>query len=60
MGKKKTAIMNAEKEIFLYGNASSLKEGELIVPGCIKNGISEEAAKVIWDKMAEFAKYALI
>ena len=58
MGKKKTAIMDAEKEVFLYGNESHLKEGEAIVPGCIKNGINEEAAKIIWDKMADFAKYA--
>ena len=59
MGKKKTAIMNAEKEVFLNGNQENLKEGELLVPGCIKNGISEEAALTIWDKMAKFALYAL-
>ena len=58
MGKKKTAIMDAEKEVFLYGNEEHLKENEAIVPGCIKNGITESAAKIIWDKMAEFAKYA--
>lgn len=50
--------MDAEKEVFLYGNEGHLKEGELLVPGCIKNGIAEEAAKTIWDKMAEFARYA--
>lgn len=58
MGKKKTAIMDAEKEVFLYGNEEHLKENEAIVPGCVKNGITEEAAKTIWDKMAQFALYA--
>lgn len=58
MGKKKTSIMNAEKKVFLYGNESDHKVGEAIVPGCINNGISEEAAIIIWDKMSEFAKYA--
>lgn len=58
MGKKKMEIMNAEKEVFLYGNAATRKEGEALVPGCLANGISEEAALTIWDKMVEFAKYA--
>lgn len=60
MGKKKQYIMDAEKEIFLHGNAASRKEDEALVAGCIANGISEEAALTIWGKMVEFAKYALI
>ena len=28
------------------------------VKGCIANGIPEETAKFIWDKMAKFAEYA--
>lgn len=58
MGKKKIAIMNAEREVFINGNEGHLKEGEALVPGCIKNGIPEDKAIIIWDKMAEFAKYA--
>lgn len=50
--------MLAEQETFLHGNANSRKEGEALVPGCIANGISEEAAKTVWDKMVEFANYA--
>lgn len=50
--------MDAEKEIFLHGNADIKKEDEALVPGCIANGISEEAALTIWGKMEEFAKYA--
>ena len=58
MGKKKIAIMNAEREVFINGNEGHLKIGEALVPGCIKNGIPEDKAIIIWDKMAEFAKYA--
>lgn len=58
MGKKKHYIMDAEKQIFLYGNKESRKEDEAYVPGCIANGIPENVALVIWDKMAEFASYA--
>ena len=58
MGKKKTKIMNAEKEIFLHGNLETRKEGEAEVPGCIANGISEEVDNIIWDKMSQFALYA--
>ena len=60
MGKKKTAIMDAEREVFINGNENDLKEGEAIVPGCVNNGIPKEKAIVIWDKMAQFALYALI
>ena len=28
------------------------------VPGCIKNGISEQTANKIYDEMKDFAKYA--
>lgn len=28
------------------------------VPGCVKNGIPEETANIIYDKMVDFAKYA--
>ena len=58
MGKKKMEIMNKEREIFLFGNESNRKEGEALVPGCIANGISEEAATTVWNKMVEFANYA--
>ena len=58
MGKKKMEIMNMEREIFLFGNAQSRKENEALVPGCIANGIGEEAATTVWNKMVEFANYA--
>ena len=44
--------MEKERQNFVYGNE---EEG---VPGCIKNGISEEIANHIYDEMTDFAKYA--
>lgn len=60
MGKKKQAIMDAERQVFIYGNDAAYKSGKdkAYVPGCINNGIPEETAIVIWDKMAKFAQYA--
>ncbi|MBQ8588747.1 MAG: DNA polymerase III subunit alpha, partial [Clostridia bacterium] len=52
MSKKKAAVMEKERQNFIYGNEA---EG---VPGCISNGIPEEVAKVIYDNMTDFAKYA--
>ena len=52
MAKKKAAVMAKERENFVYGNE---EEG---VPGCIANGISEQAANQIYDSMVDFAKYA--
>ena len=52
MSKKKAAVMEKERQNFVYGNE---EEG---VPGCIKNGISEEIANHIYDEMTDFAKYA--
>ena len=60
MGKKKQEVMDAEKEVFLFGNQADYESGkdEKYVPGCIKNGIPEEVAREIWAKMENFAKYA--
>ena len=52
MSKKKASVMEKERQNFIYGNK---EEG---VPGCIANGISEETAKIIYDNMTDFAKYA--
>ena len=56
MGKKKLDIMAKEREIFIHGQVD--EEGNIIVPGCIRNGIDEKSANTIFDEMAEFAKYA--
>ena len=56
MGKKKLDVMAKEREIFIHGQVD--EEGNVIVPGCVRNGIDEISANKIFDEMAEFAKYA--
>ena len=34
------------------------ENGNVIVPGCVRNGIDAESANKIFDEMSEFAKYA--
>ena len=56
MGKKKLDVMAKEREYFIHGQVD--ENGNIIVPGCIRNGIDEASANKIFDEMAEFAKYA--
>lgn len=59
-GKKKKDMMDKEHERFVYGNRADYDAGKTkhLIPGCVQNGISEEAAEMIWTKMAKFAEYA--
>jgi DNA polymerase-3 subunit alpha len=52
MSKKKAAVMEKERQNFVYGNE---EEG---VEGCVKRGIPEQTANKIYDEMIDFAKYA--
>lgn len=52
MSKKKSDVMNKERQNFVYGN---VEEG---IAGCLHNGISEKTANTIFDEMIDFAKYA--
>ncbi len=56
MGKKKLDVMEKEREVFIHGQVD--EDGNIIVPGCVRNGIDEISANKIFDEMAEFAKYA--
>ncbi|MFQ9297479.1 MAG: DNA polymerase III subunit alpha [Clostridia bacterium] len=56
MGKKKLDVMAKEREVFIHGQVD--EEGNVVVPGCVRNGIDEVSANKIFDEMAEFAKYA--
>ena len=56
MGKKKLDVMAKEREVFIHGQVD--ENGNVIIPGCVRNGIDEESANKIFDEMAEFAKYA--
>lgn len=52
MSKKKAAVMQKERQNFVYGNEAEH------VPGCIARGIPEATANKIYDEMIDFAKYA--
>ena len=56
MGKKKLDVMAKEREYFIHGQTD--ENGNIIIPGCVRNGIDEESSNKIFDEMAEFAKYA--
>ena len=50
MSKKKTAVMEKERQNFVYGNP------EENVKGCIANGIDEKTANHIYDEMIDFSQ----
>lgn len=56
MGKKKVAILEKEREIFLHG----LKDdnGNYIVDGCERRGINLKDANELYDTMMKFGEYA--
>lgn len=56
MSKKKMSVMEEEREYFVNGKLDS--DGNIEIQGCIRNGISKEAANEIYDNMIDFAKYA--
>jgi len=58
--KKKQSVMDAEKQVFIYGNKEAFESGKdkAYAPGCIANGIPEKIAQEIWAQMKDFAKYA--
>ena len=56
MSKKKMDIMEENREVFINGKVD--KDGKLIIPGALRNGVSEKAANTIYDEMISFAKYA--
>lgn len=56
MSKKKHKVMEEERKNFIYGVID--ENGNIEVPGCKRNGISEESANKIFDQMMDFASYA--
>lgn len=51
ISKKKDAVIQAEREAFIYGDDSRN------IIGCKRNGISEEAANKLYDQIVKFARY---
>lgn len=56
MSKKKQDVMLQEKEYFIYGKDD--EDGNVEIQGCVRNGISVEAAESIFADMETFAQYA--
>ena len=56
MGKKKMDVMEEERKYFIYGKED--ENGNIEIPGCIRNGVPEDIANKIFDDMIDFAKYA--
>ena len=56
MAKKKTDVMERERQNFIYGIVGD--DGEVEVPGAVRNGVPPSVASKIFDEMMEFAKYA--
>ncbi|HCS76166.1 MAG TPA: DNA polymerase III subunit alpha [Clostridiales bacterium] len=61
MAKKKAEILDEYGEYFIHGSEEhdgKHPEKQLNIAGCIKNGIPETTARIIWDKMKKFGAYA--
>jgi len=56
MSKKHADEMARERQFFVHGKDN--EDGTVDVMGCIRNGITEEAANTIFDEMTSFAAYA--
>ncbi len=55
MGKKKADVMAKERENFINGIVD--ENGNVVVEGCVRNGIPAETAAEIFDEVAKFAGY---
>ncbi|HYF82688.1 MAG TPA: DNA polymerase III subunit alpha [Clostridia bacterium] len=55
MGKKKADVMAKERENFINGIVD--EDGNIIVAGCVRNGIPAQIAADIFDEVAKFAGY---
>lgn len=58
--KKIPELLNAEHDRFVNGNKAEFDAGKAkhLIPGCVGNGIREEVAEQIWQKIVAFASYA--
>ncbi len=56
MAKKKHAVMQKERNAFIYGETD--ENGNVTCDGCVRRGVSAEAAEKIFDEMSAFSSYA--
>lgn len=55
MSKKDKAVMEREHEIFIHGLEEN---GQIVVPGAVRNGIPEKIAEEMFEQIRTFAQYA--
>ena len=60
MSKKKLAVLEKERQAFVYGDPErkDVHGNPTPIKGCVNNGIDEKIANKLFDQMIEFAKYA--
>lgn len=56
MSKKKADVMTEERKHFIYGLKD--ENGNVIIDGAVRRGVSEDIANAIFDEMMDFANYA--
>ncbi|MFI3229635.1 MAG: DNA polymerase III subunit alpha, partial [Bacillota bacterium] len=56
ISKKKVHLIEDERNMFIHGRVD--KDGKIIVPGSVRNGVSEDTARAIFAQMEAFASYA--
>ena len=56
MSKKKHDVMVEERKNFIYGQTD--KDGNVLIDGALRRGVSEKVANAIFDEMMDFASYA--
>ena len=56
MSKKKAAVLEKEKEVFINGLLD--ENGNIIIEGCVRRGVDKETAETIFSEIESFASYA--
>ncbi len=56
MSKKKMDVMEKERQIFINGQVN--EDNQVTIAGCLRLGVDQQTANIVFDEMAEFAKYA--
>lgn len=56
MAKKKADVMEQERAHFIHGIVN--ENGTVLLPGALRNGVSEPVANALFDEISRFAEYA--
>ncbi|MDO4458477.1 MAG: DNA polymerase III subunit alpha [Clostridia bacterium] len=56
MAKKKASVLEKEKEVFINGELD--ENGNILIEGCVRRGVSKEIAEALFFEIESFASYA--